>query len=263
MDITVIDRSATTLFTPLHRARPVAKLIAFALVLTAVIVSWNSLVLTATLLVLAAVVVATGLDVRLALGLAAYPALFAAVFAFASAPSVAIAVTIVLKAMAAALAAVLLTLTTPYPLLFSTVQRFTPALVGDALLMTYRAIFLLANRFAEMLRIIRLRSPRRPGLAVRARSFSSALGNLLLYSLDLAQRDYDIMRVRGYSGRLRARPHAVYDVRAEAGLIAAATLLAATGLVWRLGWERLNPYSWLPFAAAVAVLGMAVLWRNR
>lgn len=265
MDITAIDRSAIGADSRLHRASAGAKLVALALVLLGAIASWNVLVLASLAIVLAAALAAARLDMRLAFGLAGYPALFAAVFAFASAPSVATGAVIVLKAVVAALAAVTVVLSTPYPQVFAQVQRIMPGLAGDALLMTYRTFFLLAERFGDMLRAVRLRSgtPRGRMAFVRsARTVSSALGSLALYAIELAERDYDVLYVRGYQGNLRAAPRRERCLADDVLVIVCALALAATAVIWRLGWSTLNPFSWLPLAAALVILAAAVLWRS-
>lgn len=263
MDITAIDRSATSGRSLLHDASADAKLAGVVLLIAGVIASFNALVLLGAALVLVAAAVATRLDLRLTLGLALYPALFAALFAFASASSVGMVAVIVLKAVTAALCAVVLILTTPYPAVFSRIQRILPGIAGDALLMTYRTFFLLAERFGNMLRAVRLRSMTtgRLGPLKSARAVGTALGNLVLYAVDLAERDYDVMRLRGYSGRLRVGPGRNRSVRADATVLLIAALVAATGIAWRLQWRALNPYSWLPTAIALAVLAVALIWR--
>ncbi len=86
VNIGVIDTSATSQSSWMHRLSPRSKLVSFALVLAAVVVTWNVLIVSSLVVVLAAVVVSTRLRYRLAFGLAAYPAVFALIFAFASAP---------------------------------------------------------------------------------------------------------------------------------------------------------------------------------
>lgn len=265
MDITAIDRSALSVDSRLHGASAAAKLIALALVLLAVVASWNLLVLAALAVALIAALAAARLDLRLALGLAAYPALFAAVFAFASAPGPMAGAVIVLKAVVAALGAVTLVLSTPYPQIFAPVQRIMPGLAGDALLMTYRTFFLLAERFGDMLRAVRLRSgaPRGgTGVVRSARIVGSALGSLVLYAIELAERDYDVLYVRGYAGNLRAAPRERRSPADDALVICAALVLASTAVLWRIGWAALNPFSWLPLAIALVLLGAATAWRS-
>ncbi|MBI5231259.1 MAG: hypothetical protein HY876_03740 [Coriobacteriales bacterium] len=266
MDLAAVDRSATQGRSWLHDAAPAAKLISLAAVLGAVLVSWNVLVLAGIALALAAAVVAARLPLRLAALLAGYPSVFALIFAFASGTGFVNSATIVAKAVTAALAAVLVVLTTPYPRIFSPLQRVTPTIVGDALLMTYRSAFLLLEKFAETLRAIRLRAGLRGRQVVRSgRAATLALGSVLLYSLDLAQRDYDVLRLRGYEGRLRVRRSATFSVPASVAAIVTSLALFSVALLWRVQWRSLNPWSWLvPLLGLVALLLAALLrWRTR
>ncbi|MDH4140968.1 MAG: energy-coupling factor transporter transmembrane protein EcfT [Coriobacteriia bacterium] len=264
MRVGAIDESATLGRSWLHETSPKAKLVAFALLLAAVVVTWNLLVVFALLIALVAVVMSAGLRPRLAYGLAAYPAVFALVFALSSAPSVVTGAVIVLKAVTAALAAVVVILTTPYPYVFAPLQRVVPGIVGDALLMTYRSTFLLLEKLSNLLRAVRLRSGLRFGHPIRAaQATTRSLGALLLYSLDLARRDYDVMRLRGYSGRLRVTPPKSASPVRDAALVATAAVLLATSGVWRVAADALNPYSWLPTLSALILLAVAIVARWR
>lgn len=263
MNIGSIDRSAVGDLGWLHRISPRAKLVAFALVLGAVVVTWNLFVAAALLLLLAATAASARIDLRLAFSLAAYPALFAAIFALSSAPDAVAGATMVVKAVAAGLAAVTIVLTTPYPHVFAPIQRVVPGIVGDALLMTYRTMFLLLGKFGQLVRAVRLRAGLRGNHPVRmARATTTALGSLLLYALDLAQRDYDIMRLRGYSGRLRVPLPKSISLRRDAALIAAATATFALSVAWRLGWRTLGVHSWFVPLPALVLLGVAAITRT-
>jgi energy-coupling factor transporter transmembrane protein EcfT len=144
------------------------------------------------------------------------------------------------------------------------VQHIVPGVVGDALLMTYRTTFLLFGKFSSLLRAVRLRAGLRGRHPVRtARITTQALGGLLLYSFDLAQRDYDILRLRGYTGRLRVNTLRSTDRRVDAALLLAATMALATSVAWRLGSATLNPYSWLLIFPAAALLAAGLVIRRR
>jgi energy-coupling factor transporter transmembrane protein EcfT len=154
-------------------------------------------------------------------------------------------------------------MTTPYPQVFAPVQRIVPGVVGDALLMTYRTTFLLLDKFGQLVRAVRLRAGLRGNHPVRmGRATTAALGSLLLYALDLAQRDYDVMRLRGYSGRLRVPLPRSRSRSHDAALLAAAGLALAMSAAWRLGWQSLNPYSWLLPLPALVLLGVVVVART-
>lgn len=265
MDIAAVDSSAVLGRSALHTASPRTKTFAFALVLAAVVVTDDVLMLLAVLLLLAACVAACRLPARRVAPLAAYPAVFAAVFAFASAPSALSATLIVGKAVTAALAAVLLMFTTPYPQVFGIAQRVMPQIVGDALLMTYRSLFLLAEKLGDLLRAVRLRSGLSTGHPLRsARATARALGGLLLYALDLAQREYDILVLRGYGRRLRVTlPRAAYPAF-DAALLAGAAALAACASAMRFAPRTFGGYSWLLAAGALGAFAISVLasWRR-
>ena len=263
--IGAVDRSATSDASWLHRASPVAKLLAFGLFLAAVITTWNALVALSLGIALAGLAAASRIDLKLTFTLAAYPAIFAVIFAWASAPNALTGTAIVLKAMCAGLAAVTIVMTTPYPQIFAPIQRIVPGVVGDALLMTYRATFLLLEKFSNLLRAVRLRAGLRGTHPVRtARATTQALGGLLLYSFDLAQRDYDILRLRGYAGRLRITLPRSTSRLGDAALLCAAAAALASSAVWRVDAATLNPYTWLLLfpAAALLAAGLVVRWRT-
>lgn len=264
MDITAVDRSAVLGDTLLHRAAPASKLIATGLLLGAVMSVQDPLVAAGIALSLTGAAAAVHLPLRKMLPLALYPALFALVFAFAAAPGPVTGALVVLKAVTAALVVVMLMFSTPYPQVFAPLQRVVPAIVGDALLMTYRSLFILADKFGDLLRAVRLRS----GIAAHqplraARATTRALGGLLLYSFDLSQREYDILRVRGYEGRLRVSPRASTEPTADAAALVYAALVLAVALAFRTFAIRLGGYSWLVTAAGTLDLATGLLLGRR
>lgn len=262
MDVRIVDVSATTGASRLHRAGSVTKLAAFALVLSAVVVQQNLLVVAALACALASAAIGARLPLRPVFGLAAYPGVFALVFAFAAAPDAVTGALFVAKAVTAALAAVLLAFTTPYPQVFAPLQRVMPEVVGDAMLMTYRSLFLLGEKLDHLRVAVRLRSGLSKGHPLRAaRAGASALGSLILYAFDLSQREYDVMRLRGYGGRLRVRIARAADPRFDAALVLAAAVMLAAAVAFRLAGAGWTPYSWLPLAAALALLAVTGTWR--
>jgi cobalt/nickel transport system permease protein len=262
MDVRVIDMSATSGRSRLHGASALSKLVAFGAVLAAVVVQQNVLLVAAAGLLIAALAIGSRLPLRAVLGLAAYPGIFATVFALAAAPDVLTGTLFVVRAMAAALGAIVLVFVTPYPQIFAPLQRVLPDVVGDSMLMTYRSLFLLADKFEHLRLAIRLRSGLSRGHPLRAaRASASALGSLVLYALDLSQREYDVLRLRGYEGRLRVSSRKAENRAFDATLIAAAVAVFAVALGFRLAGAALTPLSWLPAAFAAIVLVVTIAWR--
>ena len=263
MDVTTVDRSAVLGTTPLHRAAATSKLVAAGLVLASVVVATDPLVVAGTALALVAIAAALGLPLRPMLILALYPALFALIFAFAAAPGPVTGALFVFKAITSALAFVTLMFTTPYPQVFAPVQRITPTVVGDALLMTYRSLFLLAEKFGDLLRAVRLRA----GLSARqpirsARGTMRALSGLLLYSLDLAEREYDILHLRGYEGGLRVTPQPSTAPVADRASVGFGLLALMISAAFR-ALPGLAGYSWLVASAGFVALVAGLVLRRR
>lgn len=262
MRIADVDLIATSGRSPLHRAAPPAKLWAFACVLAAVLVNNNALVLAGIAAALAAVVVATRLPGRPLAMLAAYPAFFAAVFAATTSAGPLDAAVVVAKAVTSALAALVIVFSTPYPQMLAPVQRLVPRVLSDALLLTYRSLFLLVEKLEHLVRAARLRAGLAAGRPVAsARSAMLALGGLLLYSLDLSQRTYDVMRVRGYEGRLRVATRSSRSPVLDVAVMGAGMGFLVVAVVFRFAWATLNPVSWLATAAGLTALLAASLGR--
>lgn len=261
MNLSLVDSSATKGSSPLHKTVPAAKLIAVAGLLVGVVVSTNVFVVATLALVLAGIAVAMRLEWRAIFALAAYPAVFAALFAFAAAPQLLAASLIVAKAVTAALSVILLLFTTPYPQVFAPLQRYVPAVVGDALLMTYRSLFLLLDKFSHTVTAARLRAGVVGNSPIRsATAMTRALGGVLLYSVDLSQRTHDVMHLRGYDGRLAVTPAPSQSRLLDAGVALFGLTIATAAVMWRMNWQLLNPYSWIPLMGGAAALlaGVAI-----
>jgi hypothetical protein len=123
---------------------------------------------------------------------------------------------IVGKGIVTALASLTVAATTPYPDLLAPLTRVLPVVVGDSLVLAYRSIFILAGHVAGLATTIRARGglPGRPaagllpwparGASLRRRAEVVGTGGALalLRGVDLSSRLYEVMRLRGYAGRL-------------------------------------------------------------
>jgi energy-coupling factor transporter transmembrane protein EcfT len=127
--------------------------------------------------------------------------------------------TIVAKGTVTALAGLLVAATTPFPDLLALPTRLLPRVVADSLVLTYRAIFILADQVETFWVAVRARGGfvRRPApgtlpwaargttLGRRLDVTSTGLALSVLRGVDLSTRLYDVMRMRGYQGRLAPR----------------------------------------------------------
>ena len=260
MRMSSVDESATLGDSVLHTAGPIAKLVAFTAVLAAIVTSTNVLVVATVAIVLLAAIPVARLPWRTVLTLAAYPAFFALLFAWAAAPDVLSGALIVAKALGSALAAVLLMFTTPYPQVFAPLQRVLPQIVGDALLMTYRSFFVLLGGFQRLLLASRLRAGVTAGQPVRAAEAATrALGGLVLQTIDLSQRTWDVMRLRGYERGLVVEIPRGRSRRVDAAIVSVAVAMLAVSVAWRVFWPILNPFSWAPVGVALATFAVVLI----
>lgn len=204
MKVTIVDTWANSDAGFLHRTRPSLKLLAGALAIGTIVLTWNPWVLAALAAAILASARIANLPIKPMVGLAAYPLLFSGLLVLTTDYGLASDIAILLKTFCAALAALSVGLSTPYHQIFGALGSVLHPFVNDALLMTYRSMFILADVLSNLLTTVRLRgssSWRRPVAAVRDLGF--AAGNLVLSTFDLAQADYEIMRMRGYQGRIR------------------------------------------------------------
>jgi cobalt/nickel transport system permease protein len=268
MDVTSIDYWATGQTSFLHRRAPGAKMVAWLLALAGVIISQNLFIILSIYLILLTVLLATRLPARRVAGLAAYPVIFALLFAVSQwqVAGPIWGLTIIAKATGAALATVLLIATTPYPQVFAVAQRYLPSTIGDGLFMAFRSVFIVMDKLQHLTRAVRIRG----GLSGRRivgnlRNVGVALGTLAIDSVDYSQRLYAIMRVRGYEGRIAAPVSSRPWTGAEAGVAVAGLLVFGLSLVWRVWYRILNPVSWFPLLAACIMLIFvegARVWRR-
>jgi len=108
-------------------------------------------------------------------------------------------VSILLRFVLTLSAALLLVATTGFNNVCLALERFrVPTVFVVQLLLLYRYLFVLARETARVLRAYHLRAIRSRQLPLRV--YGSLVGQLLLRTLDRAQRVYIAMRCRGFSG---------------------------------------------------------------
>lgn len=204
MDIGTIDYWAVSKRSFLHSASPVYKVIFVVFVLSSVVITNNLLVLISIYLTLLGLVILTRLPFLKIIWIAGYPAIFAVLFAISSWDGNWITpANIILKALDAALAMVILIVTTPYPSVFSSISPFLPRVIVEGLFLTYRSLFILLALMGNLIRALRVRGGLSPGKYARnITNFASGIGLLIIRCLDLSERFYGIMSIRGYSGRV-------------------------------------------------------------
>lgn len=204
MDVAIIDYYANHGNSFLHKAKAQWKILFTALVIASIILTNDIYILLGIYLSLVTLAVWTKLPVSKIVAIAAYPAIFALIFAFAMwNGSWTRAAVIMLKALSAALTMVLLIVTTPYPDVFNVIRPIMPRIISEGLFITYRCVFILLELTDELIKALKVRGgiSRRKYLR-NIRNFSYGIGLLLVKGFDFSEKFYGMMNVRGYGGKI-------------------------------------------------------------
>jgi cobalt/nickel transport system permease protein len=144
-----------------------------------------------------------------------------------------LALSVLLKGVLAILAVGWLVFTTPFTHLLLALRSFrVPKLIVSVLSFLFRYLDLLAD---ESLRVRRARSARCPEKKIQklGRSTGGMVGNLMLRTLDRAERIHRAMRARAFDGEIRSVRRLSFR-KADALIFGAAVVLMAfTGLSCR------------------------------
>ena len=227
-----IDYLASAGRTPWHRASALSKLILAAALIALAVFAPRLTLLAAVFVLAGALALSGGMPWRLVLIAAGYPALFSGLFiASAWDGSWQSPARILLRPLSASLTAVWLVGTTPYPDLFAPLSRVLPRSIGDALFLTYRALFELMSRAERLWRSVRLRGGASVSARQRLTLAGEGLGTLVLYGFERGQRQYATMLLRGHSGRICGCRHFAEWNRADALVALALAALVSVALV--------------------------------
>ncbi|MGH7889435.1 MAG: energy-coupling factor transporter transmembrane component T family protein [Thermodesulfobacteriota bacterium] len=268
MDIGLIDYFANTGGSFFHRASPIHKITFVVFVLTSIVITDSLTLLISTYLVLTALVILTRLPFVKVISIAAYPAIFALLFALAGwNGSWTRSGIIVFKALSAALTMTLLIVTTPYPSVFAAISPFLPRMVVEGLFLTYRSLFILLELMGNLIRALRLRGGLSPRMyAKNIANFSSGIGLLLVRGLDLSERLYGVMKIRGYGGKMAQEFDIQKSGRKDFIPVATGFLILLVSLVMKFesGFDRYSVYVLIISAFfVVAAVSFCSIYGNR
>ncbi len=263
MDIAIIDYWANNKESILHRASALSKILAVGMIIAAILITRDPFVVIAIYLTLVALIIFAGLPWVRILIIGAYPAIFALLLAAAYWRAGWVGpLNIVARAMAAALAMLMLITTTPYPDIFGLFSRFMPIIVSDALFVTYRSLFILLELMDHLLTGLRLRIGLSRKYFIRnLQPIGTALGVLVIHSFDRSQRLYDVMRLRGYRGRLggstRWRQLSLNDLLP----LAVGGFILSGAVFLRIGEGFFDLFTWILIPSVLPILFLAGVLR--
>ena len=189
----------------LHRLSPTLKIIGMLVVLSSMVILRNLSGLFLLYGILLALFFICCLPLRL-LFLTLYPLIFAVLFIFISGFEIHFILFVFLKVLSGSTGVVLLVATTPYPLIFRTLDRFLPSLFVTALFLTYRSIFILLKVLEETQHALYLRGGfqwRHPWRSLN--NISNAFGHLIIKGIDASEKMYESMILRGFKNKIHYR----------------------------------------------------------
>jgi cobalt/nickel transport system permease protein len=265
VDIARIDYWATSGGSVLHRASVPSKVLATAAVIATVVITTYLPLLAALYLMVLITVRAAGLPVVKVMAISVLPGLFALLFALSKlGGGLLVPVIILLKAFTAASAMILLLSTTPFNDIIGFVSRVMPRVLRDGLFMTYRSFFILFKLMDNFITALRLRGGFQPKRFWKnSGNIGSGLGILFIHAYDKSQRLYDVMSLRGYSGKLSGK-HSYHDISANdlPYLLIAAVFLGEAAYSMQSGRQG----SLSSFAAALLIYACSMevlrIWKR-
>ncbi|HHU68795.1 MAG TPA: hypothetical protein GXZ31_00655 [Thermoanaerobacterales bacterium] len=203
MEIAFFDNLAVNGKSFLHNASTLSKFIFTAIIINCVIISRgiNELIFIAVLQ--SVLIIAIRLPIKRIFMAAFNPMFFSLVFAVTKYPPFGYdSLLVLLKTFSAVLSVLILISATPFTELFSLLGHFLPSIITDALFVTYRSIFILIQQLDNHLTIMKIRGGFNGGFINSIKNFSSLLGLVIIRSIDLSERMYHILKIRGYKGKI-------------------------------------------------------------
>jgi len=230
-----MDHHANSGASPWHRAGALGKLALTAVVIGIAVASPSVVLLACVHACVWVLVLTSGLPWRVALLAAAYPLAFLTLFLIARWDgTLATPLTLILRPLTASLAAVWLVGTTPYPDVFAPLSRVLPRYAGDALFLTYRALFALLARADRLRQALALRGGASGSARRRLEVAGEGLGTLVVHGFERSHHLYSAMLLRGHSGRICGCRHYARSSATDLWVVGAGLVVAvAAVLLWR------------------------------
>lgn len=202
--ISFIDNLAFNTQSVMHQASALSKILMVIMIISTVVITSDALVLVYALTVMILAFVISNLPVVRIMAFASYALFFSLVFAVSQVDGGILASSvIILKAVTAAVSLLLLITTTPYPQIFTVLQKIFPSVLSDAVLVTYRSFFILIEQMGSRVTAIRVRGGYSPLRVIgNLNSVGKIIGHSFIHAWELSEKMNDAMFVRGYKGKL-------------------------------------------------------------
>ena len=208
MDLIVLDYLANSRTSFIHRLPALLKLIITCFLIATIIAAKSPVILFLILVFLYSLILSAKLPLKIILPIAIYPIIFALILALAyAAGGWSTIFAIILRVIDTATTMVILFATTPYPYIFDYLGKIMPGFLSALIFLTYRAVFILSAIFSEIKTGFYLRQGIQVRRPVRSLlNLSRAFGYLISRGLDMNEKFYEALSVRGFKGKLYHHP---------------------------------------------------------
>lgn len=199
--IYLIDYYSNSIDSIIHRSSIISKLIFLVLVLSSILLAKsliNLLFIASTIIIL---IILAKLPFFKILKWSLFIVFFASLFAVSQIGYGLLPIQTILKALSASLLMLLIICTTPYPEIFSIFNGISTTL-ASIMFLSYRFFFLLLGEIEMKLSIMKVRGGYSSSLIKRMENIGMLIGSLFISSIEKSERIYNILRIRGFKGRV-------------------------------------------------------------
>jgi cobalt/nickel transport system permease protein len=234
MKLSFVDRNAALGSSFLHAVAPESKMLAAFFLLVAALAAGRWELLALLILFLSALLFYTGTKVTEQAVFLIYPLFFGGLFGgiLLGYRQAALAL-VLLRACSAVFVLLLLITTTPYIRLFAVLSRFLPVVLVDIMFLTYRSFFILTGQIQETITAVRLKGGYDlSSLAQSLKNAARILGFTLLKSVEMNEKNFRILLLRGYEGGIMPANGAYTWGRQDIVPVAFSSILLALAVLW-------------------------------
>jgi len=220
--IYLIDYYSNNIDSPIHKISPISKLLFFLLILLSILFSNRVQHLLILIAIIVSLILIAKLPLLKILKWSLYLAFFASIFAISQIGYGILPILTFLKAESAALLALFIVCTTPYPKIFSMVNKISTTL-ASTMFLSYRFFFLLIDEVEMKLKCMKVRGGYSGGIIKKIKNIGSLIGYLLVSSIEKSERIYNALKVRGFRGRIYSLSESKIGIR-DSPLIAVGAI---------------------------------------
>ncbi len=199
--IYIIDYYSNNLESVIHKSSTISKIIFLILVLISILLTKSLFKLLLIIFVIITLIKVAKLPILKILSWSLFLVFFASLFAISQISYGLLPLQTILRAFCASSLMFLIICTTPYPRIFSVFNKISTTL-ASIMFLSYRFFFLLLDEMEVKLKILKVRGGYSGSLLKRMKNIGMLIGSLFISSIEKSERIYNILRIRGFKGKI-------------------------------------------------------------